>query len=41
MKRVFNKARLDAYANERDFDMYANIKKAFKVITPGLVARCE
>ena len=34
VKRVFNKARLDAYANEREFDMYTQIRKAFKVVTP-------
>jgi hypothetical protein len=38
---VFNKARLEAYANEKEFDMIAHIKKAFKVITPQLVAKCE
>jgi hypothetical protein len=41
VKRVFNKARLEAYANEKEFDMVAHIKKAFKVITPQLVAKCE
>ena len=41
VKRVFNKARLEAYANDKEFDMYAQIKKAFKVITPQLVANCE
>jgi hypothetical protein len=34
---VFNVARLEAYANDREFDMVANIKKAFKVVTPELV----
>ena len=26
---------------EKDFDMFAHIKKAFKVITPQLVQACE
>ena len=40
VKRLFNKARLNALANDEDFDMEKNIKKAFKVITPELVANC-
>ena len=40
VKRLFNKARLNALANEEEFDMEKNIKKAFKVITPELVANC-
>ena len=40
VKRLFNKARLNAIANDEDFDMEKNIKKAFKVITPKLVANC-
>ena len=40
MKRLFNKARLNALANDEDFDMEKNIKKAFKVISPELVADC-
>ena len=40
VKRIFNKARLSALAREKEFDMIANIKKAFKVITPRLVERC-
>jgi hypothetical protein len=40
VKRLFNKARLNAIANEEEFDMEKNIKKAFKVITPELVANC-
>lgn len=40
VKRVFNKARLNALAREKEFDMISNIKKAFKVITPHLVKRC-
>ena len=34
VKRVFNKARLSALANNEEFDMKTNIKKAFKMITP-------
>jgi transposase len=34
VKRVFNKARLSALSNNEEFDMKANIKKAFKMITP-------
>jgi len=37
---VFNKARLNTLAREKEFDMYASIKKAFKVVTPRLVERC-
>jgi transposase len=40
VKRLFNKARLNAIANEEEFDMEKNIKKAFKVITPKLVTNC-
>ena len=40
VKRLFNKARLNAIANEEDHDMEKNIKKAFKVITPELVTNC-
>ena len=40
VKRVFTKARLNALAREKEFDMYASIRKAFKVITPHLVERC-
>ena len=40
VKRLFNKARLNAIANDLDFDMEKNIKKAFKVITPELVTNC-
>jgi hypothetical protein len=40
VKRVFNKARLNALANDEDFDMEKNIRKAFKAITPELVASC-
>ena len=41
VKRLFNKARLNAIANDQEFDMEKNIKKAFKVITPNLVANCS
>ena len=40
VKRVFNKARLNALARGKEFDMYVNIRKAFKVVTPHLVERC-
>ena len=37
VKRIFNKARLEALANDEPFNMYKNIKKAFRVITPEYV----
>lgn len=40
VKRIFNKARLEALANDQAFDMKKNIKKAFKVITPEYVKAC-
>ena len=41
VKRKFNKARLNHLVQEKEFDMFANIKKAFQVITPQLVQACE
>ena len=40
VKRIFNKARLEALANDQAFDIKKNIKKAFKVITPEYVKAC-
>ena len=41
VKRKFNKERLSHLVQEKEFDMFAHIKKAFKVITPQLVQACE
>ena len=40
VKRVFNKERTSFLVQEKEFDMIANIKKAFKVITPQLAQAC-
>jgi len=40
VKRKFNKERLSHLVQEKEFDMFAHIKKAFKVITPQLVQAC-
>ena len=40
VKRLYNRERLNAFANDREFDEVAHIKKALKVITKDLAAAC-
>ena len=40
VKRIYNRERLKALANEAEFDEEAQIKKALKVITRDLAAAC-
>ena len=39
-KGSFRRARLNALANQREFDLDINVKKSFDIVTPELVRAC-
>jgi hypothetical protein len=40
VKRGYNRKRLNALANDKDFDQVHEIEEALKVVTTDLVAAC-